>query len=135
MSWIAKEYGLKLPRDYAVKESCSRSFGDKTDINKDVCWYIVIITKKLDKDSPPKVMIFRTGKNTRCDFVLTEAATGQAQCSVFSQEGIAYNVNRCIDTNVGLQIVKPWPKTLSPQTPRPKPNQVPISSKTQGAWG
>ena len=39
MSWIAKEYGLKLPRDYAVKESCSRGTGDKTDINKDECWY------------------------------------------------------------------------------------------------
>merc|ERR1711971_1172176 len=78
MSWIAKEYGLKLPRDYAVKESCSSSFGDKTDIDKDVCW---------------------TGINTRCDFVRTEAALGQAQCSVFSQEGIAYNVNRCIDTS------------------------------------
>ena len=38
MSWIAKEYGLRLPRDYVVKETCSRSFGDKTDINKDVCW-------------------------------------------------------------------------------------------------
>ena len=38
MSWIAKEYGLKLPRDYATKETCSKSTGDKTDINKDVCW-------------------------------------------------------------------------------------------------
>ena len=46
-------------------------------------------------------MNFRTGRNTQCDFALTEALLGQAQCSVFSQEGIAYNVNRCIDTNVG----------------------------------
>ena len=44
----------------------------------------------------------RTGQNTQCDWVLTEAATGQAQCSVWSQEGIATNVNRCVDTNVCL---------------------------------
>ena len=44
----------------------------------------------------------RTGQDTQCDWVRTEAQTGQAQCSVWSQEGIAYNVNRCIDTNVWL---------------------------------
>ena len=42
----------------------------------------------------------RTGQNTQCDWDRTEAVTGQAQCSVFSQEGIAYNVNRCVDNNV-----------------------------------
>ena len=37
MSWIADQYGLKLPRDYKVKESCTQSAGDRTDINKDIC--------------------------------------------------------------------------------------------------
>ena len=54
----------------------------------------------VETENEKKIMNFRTGKNTQCDFALTEALLGQAQCSVFSQEGIAYNVNRCIDTNV-----------------------------------
>ena len=42
MPWIAAEYGLKLPEEYEEiiknRESCRVGTGDKTDINKDVCW-------------------------------------------------------------------------------------------------
>ena len=42
MPWIAAEYGLKLPEEYEEiiknRESCRVGTGDKTDINKEVCW-------------------------------------------------------------------------------------------------
>ena len=42
MPWIASEYGLKLPEEYEEiiknRESCRVGTGDKTDINKEVCW-------------------------------------------------------------------------------------------------
>ena len=42
MPWIASEYGLKLPEEYEEiiknRESCRVGSGDKTDINKEVCW-------------------------------------------------------------------------------------------------
>ena len=39
---------------------------------------------------------YRTSFGTRCDF----SRTGYEQCQISSQEGIAYNVNQCIDTKV-----------------------------------
>ena len=39
---------------------------------------------------------YRTSFGTRCDF----SSTGYEQCQLISREGIAYNVNQCIDTKV-----------------------------------
>ena len=55
-----------------------------------------------------QIIYSRTGQNTQCNWEFTERETGQAQCSVFSQEGIAYNVNRCIDTRVCLLMNRSW---------------------------
>ena len=38
MGWIADQYGLKLPRSYKVKSSCSQHTGDRNDVNKEMCW-------------------------------------------------------------------------------------------------
>ena len=42
MPWIAAEYGLRLEEDYDEiirnRPSCFRGTGDKTDIDKKVCW-------------------------------------------------------------------------------------------------
>ena len=44
MPWIAAEYGLRLEEDYddmiRNRPSCFRGTGDKTDLNKEVCWYV-----------------------------------------------------------------------------------------------
>ena len=37
MPWIAAQYGLSLPRDYKVKDSCTQSTGNRDDINKEDC--------------------------------------------------------------------------------------------------
>jgi len=73
MNWVAAEYGLELENQYETKDSCLQSTGDKTDINKDDCL---------------------TQYGTKCDF----SNTGYEQCQLISQEGIAYNINQCIDT-------------------------------------
>ena len=39
MNWVAAQYGLELEQQYQTKDSCFASSGDKTDINKDVCWF------------------------------------------------------------------------------------------------
>ena len=43
MPWIAAEYGLRLEEDYddmiRNRPSCFTGTGDKTDINKEICWY------------------------------------------------------------------------------------------------
>ena len=41
-------------------------------------------------------IFFRTNFGTQCDF----KRTGWEQCKVFTQEGIAFNVNQCYDTRV-----------------------------------
>ena len=38
MDWIAEQYQLRLENTYESKESCSKSSGNKEDINKEVCW-------------------------------------------------------------------------------------------------
>ena len=35
MGWIAEQYGLKLPREYKVKDSCTKPYGDVNDVNKE----------------------------------------------------------------------------------------------------
>ena len=37
MDWIAEQYNLRLDYDYEQKVSCSRSVGDRQDINRDQC--------------------------------------------------------------------------------------------------
>ena len=37
MGWIAEQYGLRLPRDYKVKPSCTQHTGDVNDVNKRLC--------------------------------------------------------------------------------------------------
>ena len=43
MPWIAAEYGLRLEENYddmiRNRPSCFAGTGDKTDINKEICWY------------------------------------------------------------------------------------------------
>lgn len=80
MPWVARQYGLKMPKFYKQKKSCNIGSGDRNDINKAVC---------------------RTGFGTQCDFTFVDAITGEKwdRCKVFSREGIARNVFRCVDTN------------------------------------
>ena len=37
ISWIAQQYGLQLEQEYSTPESCTKSNGDKSDINRAIC--------------------------------------------------------------------------------------------------
>ena len=37
MPWVARQYGLKMPKFYKQKKSCNIGSGDRNDINKAVC--------------------------------------------------------------------------------------------------
>ena len=37
MAWIAREYGLQLPREYKVKDSCFQPSGNRNDFNRGAC--------------------------------------------------------------------------------------------------
>ena len=81
MDWIAEQYQLRLENTYESKESCSKSSGNKEDINKEVCW---------------------TSDRTRCDWtkVDSETETLYDSCRLYAEEGIAKNVFQCIDDQV-----------------------------------
>ena len=90
MDWIAEQYNLRLESNYESKESCSLSYGDKEDINKDVCW---------------------TANNDRCDWTKTGPdGTVYDSCRLYAEEGIAKNVFQCIDTKVSAV---QWLKVVS----------------------
>ena len=64
MPWIVQQYGLKLPKDFKTKDSCIHGTGDKSDINKDICWYKHV--SKIQNISLSDA--FRTKRGTKCDF-------------------------------------------------------------------
>ena len=37
MAWIVAQYGLKLPKNYKMKDRCFKGVGDKADINQKSC--------------------------------------------------------------------------------------------------
>ena len=49
-----------------------------------------------------KTKFFRTAKGTKCDFTAIDVITGKVvdQCQTYTREGIALNVNQCIDETV-----------------------------------
>ena len=83
LGWIAEQYNMKMPRDYFVPASCSISRGSLEDVNKtgEEC---------------------RTTAGTQCDFSGGHTFGGilYDQCRLYAQEGYAYPINRCIDTQV-----------------------------------
>ena len=52
MSWIADQYGLKLPRSYKIKKSCYTSSGDPYDVNKRDCKYEIKRVKRATRYLP-----------------------------------------------------------------------------------
>ena len=82
MDWIADQYHLTLPKEYTKKASCTLGRGDRMDFNKPVC---------------------KTNLGTYCNFEFVDAE-GEAwdSCRLLTdegREGLAFNVNRCIDGN------------------------------------
>ena len=79
MDWIAEQYQLRLENTYESKPTCSKSSGDKEDINKEVCW---------------------TSDRTRCDWTKYHNGKLHDSCRLYADEGIAKNVFQCKDTEV-----------------------------------
>ena len=76
MDWIAAQYGMKIPQELEKKESCSQSKGDRRDFNKPVC---------------------RTSFGTYCNFSAVFEESLWDSCRLLTWEGIAYNINICIE--------------------------------------
>ena len=82
MDWIAEQYQLRLDYDYESKASCSKSSGDKQDINKDECV---------------------TASNYPCDWTWISEGRAWDSCRLYAEEGIAKNVFQCINTIVSSE--------------------------------
>jgi len=81
MDWIADQYGLQLPQQYKRKDSCLNGKGDRKDFNKPVC---------------------RTSYGTYCNFSAEYRFPDGSvdkwdSCRLVTLEGIAYNINTCIE--------------------------------------
>ena len=109
MGWIAEQYGLRLPRDYKVKPSCTQHTGDVNDVNKRLCRWDPRPFKRDCICYQP-----RTSRGTFCDFTAKYpdtpyeiAFTGQTidTCKLVGATGVSLNVNFCVDTDVSWKLI------------------------------
>ena len=87
LPWIAQEYGLKLPADYVVKDSCRRSQGNRRNINQSSCSGLDILAPGIWSRNPSLVR--------PCNFSYTDGTDKWDRCRLLSQEGYAYNIYQC----------------------------------------
>ena len=123
LPWIAAMYGMKLPEDYTSKESCSRTIGNKSNINLEDCMGqdVELLIKECASTTTPSTIPgynvtclidrqskgiistnlyrfpYRSGRRHRkCDFTFKdEDGTVWDECRLFSEEGYAYNIYIC----------------------------------------
>ena len=89
LDWIAEQYNMKPPVGYVKLGLCSESRGSREDVNKTG-------TECL------------TTKKTTCDFNSTRKDDQDVlydKCKTYSEQGYAFPVNRCFDTEVHLIII------------------------------
>ena len=115
LPWIAAIYGMKLPENYARKESCGKAIGKKGNINLEDCVGQEVtpcpsLHGSQDQTclEPPTGLIdtvlgtskpFISGRRFRkCDFTFKNESTGTVfnECRLHAEEGYAYNVYTCM---------------------------------------
>ena len=118
LPWIAAMYGMKLPESYTSKESCSKTIGNKNNINLEDCMGqdVELLYKECKNSTLCVNELVPTGlfdtyfgrdihgipsyvpgqRLRKCDFTFKDAkGSVWDECRLQSEEGYAYNIYTC----------------------------------------